>query len=695
MQPAQRIEQLRRDIRRHDHLYYVEADPEISDRDYDRLLRELQDLEAAHPEVVTADSPTQRVAGQPIEGFETVDHSRPMLSIDNTYDQAELRAWYNRVLKGLGHDAAKVQTPAPEPAGLFADAEAYTHEQDPVGFVLEPKVDGVAVSLRYEAGQLTVAATRGDGRRGDNITHAVRTIRAIPLRLHANDVPDLLEVRGEIYMTQAEFQRLNEKREADGQERFANPRNATAGTLKQLDPRIIAQRRLAFYAHGRGAIDPERVDRHSDLLKALARWGVPVNPHTTFATGFDDIWQRIEDFEATRRELGYQVDGIVVKVDRYDQQEELGYTSHAPRWCIAFKYEAEQATTRVLSIDWQVGKTGKLTPAVTMEPVFLAGTTVRHASLHNPDEVERKDVRVGDAVVIEKAGDIIPQVVRVVKENRPPGTRKVKAPTHCPSCGEQIVRVEGEVDIRCVNPDCPAQFREKMIWFAARGQMDIDGLGEKVIDQLINASLLSSFRDLYTLHEKRDELTELERMGEKKVDNLINAIADSKQRGLSRVLAGLSIRHIGARAAEIIAEHFGTIDALIAADEQTIADIPDIGPISAASLHQFLHSDAGSHVIDELRDAGVKLTEDRRTPPASTDSPVAGKTIVITGTLENHTRPELTDTLQRLGAKVTSSVSKNTDILIAGESAGSKLDKARSLGVEVWDEARLNEALGA
>ncbi len=694
MDAAKRIEQLRSEIRRHDHLYYVEAKPELSDRDYDRLLRELQDLEAAHPELVTPDSPTQRVGGEPIAGFETVAHSRPMLSIDNTYDQAELRAWYDRVMKGLGRSAAKVETPAPEPGGLFADADDYAHEQDAVGFVLEPKIDGVAVSLRYEAGQLTVAATRGDGRRGDDITHAVRTIRAIPLRLHADDVPDVLEVRGEIYMTQAEFQRLNEKREADGHERFANPRNATAGTLKQLDPRVIAQRRLAFYAHGRGAIDPEHVDRHSDLLKALSRWGVPVNPHTTFATSFEDIWRAIEDFEAKRGGLGYQVDGIVVKVDRYEQQEELGYTSRSPRWCIAFKYEAEQATTRVLSIDWQVGKTGKLTPAVTMEPVFLAGTTVRHASLHNPDEVERKDVRVGDAVVIEKAGDIIPQVVRVVKENRPRGTRKVKAPTHCPSCGEQVMRVEGEVDVRCVNPDCPAQFREKMIHFAGRGQMDIDGLGEKVIDQLIEAGLLGSFRDLYALHEKRDELVELERMGEKKVDNLIKAIEDSKQRGLSRVLAGLSIRHIGARAAEIVAGHFGDIDALGAADEETIADIPDIGPISAASLYQFLHSDAGQHVIEELRDAGVKLSEDRRAAPA-VDSPLAGKTVVLTGTLENYTRPELTERLERLGAKVTSNVSKNTDVVIAGESAGSKLDKAQKLGVEVWDEGRLTEALNA
>ncbi|MEX0884895.1 MAG: NAD-dependent DNA ligase LigA, partial [Phycisphaeraceae bacterium] len=439
---------------------------------------------------------------------------------------------------------------------------------------------------------------------------------------------------------------------------------------------------------------PEQVDRHSDLLKAMAHWGLPVNPHTTFATRFEDIWRAIEDFETTRRELGYQVDGIVVKVDRYDHQESLGYTSRSPRWCIAFKYEAEQATTRVLGVDWQVGKTGKLTPAATMEPVFLAGTTVRHASLHNADEVERKDVRVGDAVVIEKAGDIIPQVVRVVTENRPRGARRVRTPTHCPSCGEPVQRIEGEVDLRCANPDCPAQFREKMIWFAGRGQMDIDGLGEKVVDQLIEAGLLASFHDLYSLRDRRDELLALERMGEKKADNLIAAIEASKQRGLARVLAGLSIRHIGARASQVIAQHFGDIDALLAADEQAIADIHEIGPISAASLHQFLTSDAGRHVIDELRESGVRLTEPRCAGAPDVASPVAGRSIVLTGTLEGYTRDELTRRLETLGAKVTSSVSTKTDVVIAGENAGSKLAKARELGVEVWNEARLGEVLG-
>ncbi len=671
MSPAQRIARLRDDLNRHNRLYYVEARSEISDHDYDALLRELQDLEAAHPDLATSDSPTQRVGGEPIAGFRTVEHAARMYSIDNTYSRGELDAWAGRVRKTLGDDAQ-------------------------VAYIVEPKIDGVAVSLRYEKGQLVQALTRGDGQRGDDITHNVRTIKAIPLRLASDTprpIPHTLEVRGEIFMANADFARLNQQRERDGLEKFANPRNMTAGTLKQLDPREVAKRRLMFMAHGRGVIDPANlVDSQHAMLDTFRALDIPTNPLTRLCAAIDEVWQAIEDFQQKRATLDYATDGMVVKVDRFAQQEELGFTSKSPRWAIAYKYAAEQAQTKLQHVEWFVGKTGRVTPRATMEPVFLAGTTVTHASLHNADQIARLDLHEGDTVVIEKAGEIIPQVVMVIAEMRPQGAKLIKPPANCPSCSEPLVREEDEVDLRCINPECPAQLREKLIWFAGRDQMDIEGLGEKAVIQLCDAGLLKSFGDVFALKGQRDRLLELDRMGEKKVDNLLSGIEDARKRGLARVLGSLGIRHVGTRAAQLIAGHFADIDALLAASADDLAAVHEIGPVTAESLHTFLHSAAGRHVITELRDAGVDLTAPKAHTPAA-DSPFTGKTIVITGTLEAFDRKALTDKLEALGAKVTGSVSKKTDLVIAGESAGSKLDKAHALGVEVWNEAQLLQAL--
>ena len=728
---AQRIVKLRREIDRHNRLYYTDAAPELSDRDFDALLRELIDLEEKHPDLVTPDSPTQRVGGDPIEGFNTLPHAQPMLSIDNTYNRDELQAWYDRTLKTIAKDAS----PGPDNA-LFPTAD----DTPPPPLILEPKIDGVAVSLRYEKGQLVQALSRGDGKRGDDITHNVRTIRSVPLTLNTEikgsdpvSPPDVLEVRGEIFMPDAEFQRINENREAQDLDRFANPRNATAGTLKSLDPAVAAERRLMFYAHGRGELIPNPFNSHHAFLAALRSLGLPTNEHTQAVDTFDGAWRFIESFQETRNTLGYATDGVVIKIDDHALQEQLGSTSKAPRWCIAYKYAAEQATTKLLKVEWQVGKTGKLTPRATMEPVFLAGTTVQHATLHNYGEVHRKDIRVGDTVIIEKAGEIIPQVIRVDTDQRTGKEKKIAPPKQCPICKSDIAidydtkrlndlerydaRCEaakkkaekqgtdpvlpdkpaplGPADESaryCTNPECPAQFREKLIWFVGRNQMDIDGLGEKAIHQLADEGLLKTFGDVYNLHTQRDKLLELDRMGEKKVENLLAGIEASKSQGLARVLAGLGIRQIGSSSSAALAQHFGDIDALTHADPDAIAQVEDIGPITAQSIHDFLNSPAGQHLITELKDAGVKLSEEKLVIPtadASGDNPFAGKTIVITGTFESFGRNELKTTLTRLGARVTGSVSENTDILLAGDKAGRKFAKAESLNIEIWSEQQL------
>ncbi len=684
---AQRIAELRRQIRRHNRLYYVQAKPEISDREFDRLLAQLEDLEHQHPKLVTPDSPTQRVGGEPIPGFRTARHGQRMLSIDNTYQPEDLQAWHDRVDKALG------TAPHADP-GLFEDNDTR--------YIVEPKIDGVAVSLRYEDQRLVRALSRGDGQRGDDITHNIRTIQAIPLTLSHDPaaqphpdaptppkIPDVLEVRGEVFMLNKEFERINQRRTQAQQEPYANPRNVTAGTLKQLDPREVAQRQLLFVAHGRGQAQPDPFQRHSDFLAAVRAWGLPTNPLIQVCDDAQAVWRFIEGFESQRDTLGYEVDGVVVKVDRYDQQQQLGATSKSPRWCIAYKYAAQQATTLLKAITWQVGKGGTLTPVAELEPVFLAGTTVKRAGLHNIDEIQRKDVRAGDTVVIEKAGEIIPQVVHVVAEKRPRRTRRTQPPKRCPSCKQPPVREEGEAAIRCVNPQCPAQLRERLIWFAARGQMDIEGLGDKAVHQLADAGLLDSFADIYRLKNHRDQLVALERMADKKAENLLAGIERSKNQGLARALSGLGIRHVGSRAAQVLATHFGSIGPLLEASADDLTEIDEIGPITADSLYRFLHSPAGRRVIQDLRQLGVVMTNPKTPDTPAHDSIWPGKTIVLTGTLDHFDRQTLTDRLQALGAKVTSSVSKKTDLVIAGQNPGRKLEKAKQLGVEIWDEKKL------
>jgi len=749
------IAQLRDEIREHDRRYYVDAAPTISDREYDALLQQLKDLEAEHPELVTPDSPTQRVGGEPIEGFQTIAHARPMYSIDNTYDVESLRKWAARTFETVDPKLAKLEESSDDAANADevkslrekrekllakADEDGY-----PVagGYFVDPKVDGVAISLRYEHGKLVLAATRGDGVRGDDVTQNVRAVRAVPLVLREykqHPVPDVLEIRGEMYMPMVEFERLNAAFLAAGDEPFANPRNATAGTLKQLDPHIVAHRRLQFMAHGRGEYSDDRFASHSEFLNAVTTWGLASNPRSKKCDSIDTVWRVIQGFEAERTRLPYGVDGMVVRVDRYDLQQRLGYTSRFPRWCIAYKYAAEQAVTKLLSVDWQVGKSGILTPRANMEPVFVAGTTVQHATLHNLGEVRRKDIRIGDTVIIEKAGEIIPQVVRVVLDERPPLLKPMKPPARCPECGGEIeieydqrreyevasyaARVErekaraskegrqpepipkptslGELDESgryCINPECPAQLRERLIHFAGRGQMDIDSMGEKVVHQLADAGLLTTFGDVFSLRNKREALLALERMGDKKADNLFAGIEAAKDRGLARVLVGLGIHHVGSTAARILAEHFGSIDALTAASYDDIANFTvrgqasGIGPEIAKSLHNFLHSPEGKRVIQELKDAGVKLDIEQSTVTGAAGTALAGKTLVVTGTLTKFSRDEIEALIARHGGHAASSVSKNTDYVVAGEKAGSKLDKAKKLGVPVLSEAEFEKLL--
>ncbi len=678
---AKRVEQLRQLIRKADRAYYVDAAPIMADSEYDRLLRELQRLEEQHPDLADPDSPTQRVAGEPIKGFQTVRHTVPMQSIDNTYSIEDLRAWHTRVLKGLGLDG--------ETDSLYAKAPE-------VEYVCDPKIDGVAISLRYEKGRLVSAVTRGDGEKGDDVTAQVRAIRAIPLELAAHGKeppPAVLEVRGEIFMPNAEFERINREKEKAGEALFANARNSTAGTLKNLDPKVTAARRLNFVAHGRGQIEGlGDIEAYMDFLKWVKGMGVPVSPHVKLCQSIAQVEKTIEKFKDARAGLGYGVDGMVIRVNRFDQQEALGSTSRAPRWCIAFKYPAEQGVTVLERVEWMVGKGGTLTPRATMKPIFIAGTTVMHATLHNIEEIRRKDIRVGDAVIIEKAGEIIPQVVGVVLEKRPKGSKPMEPPKHCPAC-RGTVEQEGP-KVFCVNPECPEQFREKLKWFVGRDQMDIDGLGEKLVDQLVDAGLVHHFADLFTLPQKREALLALERLGEKSVENLIAGIEEAKGRGLARVLAGLGIRHIGVSTAKTLAKHFPDAAALLEASYEDLLALPDFGEVTAKTLHDYLQSRQGRDAFARLKGAGVDLKSSMyRKREARPDSPFSGKTVVLTGTLESFTRPELTERLEALGAKVSGSVSKKTDLVIAGESAGSKLDKARELGIEVWDEKRLTAAL--
>ncbi|MEW6198225.1 MAG: NAD-dependent DNA ligase LigA [Planctomycetota bacterium] len=675
---AARAEALRDQIRRHDHLYFVLNRPEISDEHYDALVRELRQLEAAHPELITPDSPTQRVGERPLEGFAHVRHALPMLSIDNTYSPAELREFDARVRKGLA--------------------------DEPYQYLVDPKIDGVAVALRYENGRFVQGATRGDGETGDDITQNLRTIRSVPLRLRGAGWPAVLEVRGEVYWPRRDFEAFNRQLVAAGEEPFANPRNATAGTLKQLDARNVEPRKLAFQAHGVGVLEPlpPNVKTHSELNARLREWSVPVNPHARVCRDIDEVIAFVAEWDARRRDLEYDTDGLVVKVDRLDQRRRLGATSKAPRWCIAYKYAAEQAQSRLLSVDFQVGKLGTITPVANLEPVQLAGTTVKRATLHNFDQVRRLDLHVGDTVTVEKAGEIIPQVVAVDAARRPADARPIRPPKRCPECQGDVVQDEGGVYVRCINPECPAQLVERLRFFCGRDQMDIDAAGGAVVEALVQQEMVRSFADLYRLHARRDELISLPvgvntrtgspiSLGEKRAEKLLSGIEISKARPLARLLAALGIRHVGVNTAELLAEHFGTIDALLAADEGALQEVEGVGPEVAASVYQWLHSAGGRHTIAELKSVGVDPAQPKARRAAG--GPLAGKTIVVTGTLARYSRSEIEALIKQHGGKPTSSVSKKTDFVVAGESPGSKIDQARALGVRVLTEAEFERIL--
>ncbi|MHC4762032.1 MAG: NAD-dependent DNA ligase LigA [Planctomycetota bacterium] len=657
-----RIEKLRAEIRRHDHLYYVLNQPKISDEQYDCLFAELKALELAKPKLITPDSPTQRVSGQPVKGFAQVRHAAIMLSIDNTYNAEELRAFDERVRKQLG-------------------SETYD-------YVVELKIDGLAISLRYEKGFLVSAATRGNGRVGDDVTANVRTIKAVPLKLLAGaDIPDVLEVRGEVYMPTNSFIELNRLREKAGESAFANPRNAAAGSLKLLDARITATRKLSFFAYATGQVSHNLPAEHWQSLHWFKKLGLPVNPNIKRAKNIDHVIDICLSRSQKKEKLGYHIDGMVVKVNRLSQQALLGATGRAPRWCISYKFAAEQAQSVVESIDVQVGKSGILTPVANLTPVQLAGTTVKRASLHNFDELARLDVRQGDTVIVEKAGEIIPQVLEVKKDLRGAGTAPFTLPTKCPNCGGGIGKDESGVYIRCLNPGCMGQLKERLKYFAGRNQMDIENLGTALIDQLVDTGLVKDFADIYRL--RTDELIELERMADKSAQNVINAINESKNRPLWGLVAALGIRHIGAQSAQILADYFGSLEKLMAADRQTLENIDQIGPTMAASIYEYFREQKSVAVIKKMLAEGVKSEK----PKAGRKGGLAGKTIVVTGSLGNFSRQQIEQKIKDNGGKTASSVSSKTDLVLAGKEAGSKLAKARSLGIKIIDEKQFLEMI--
>ncbi len=660
---AEEIAQLRKEIERHDHLYYVEARPEISDLEYDRLMGRLEELESAHPELLTSDSPTQRVGGQPVPELASVRHRVPMLSIENSYDLAELKQFAGRVEKLL--------------------------PEEKIEWVVELKIDGVAVSLTYEDGLFTRGATRGNGTVGDDITHNLRTMRDIPLRLRGNDWPPLLEIRGEVYMTNSELVRLNEQRQRDDLEPYANTRNVTAGSVRMLDPRICAQRELRMFCHGVGYAEGLLTETHTEFLAKLREYGLPATPFVECFDDFDAALAYCEELIERLHELDFEVDGLVLKVNRFDQRARLGSTSKSPRWLIAYKFEKYEATTRLEAIRVQVGKTGTITPVADLEPVQLAGTIVSRASLHNVDEIERKDIRVGDVVVVEKAGKIIPHIVRVEKHLREGDLPEYGFPEKCPSCGEPVVQDEGGVYIRCINAACPAQLKERLRYFSSRNAMDIEGLGEKLVAQLVEQGLVKSYGDLYRL--TLEPLLELERMGKKSAENLLAGIERSKSAGMARLLNALAIRHVGERVAAVLTQHFGSVSRLRTASVEELSDIPEIGPIIAQSVHDYLHNPADQAMLDDLAEQGVKMeaTEARE----ASSNLFTEKTIVVTGTLEKYSRDEIQALIARHGGRASSSVSSKTDFVVAGDKAGSKLEKAKKLEIPVLTESEFESVL--
>jgi len=650
----ERAAELRNELRRHNRLYYALGTPEISDRDFDELMRELRDLEREHPELQTPDSPTLRVGGEPVDGFEQVEHDPPMLSLENTYDTGELREWVERIERRI--------------------------PEEELTFFAELKVDGISISLEYVDGVLERGVTRGNGTVGDDVTPNVRTIRNLPLRLEG-DVPARLQVRGEIYLPRSVFEEINRRREEAGEPLYANPRNTAAGTVRLLDSREVARRRLDVVIFQ----TPTElgVATHSEALERLESFGLPLNDARRRCRDLDELEAYIDAWREKRHEFEFETDGVVVKVDRLELQNALGRTAKAPRWAVAYKYAAEQAETVVEGISVQVGRTGVLTPVAELAPVQLAGTTVKRATLHNYEDLARKDVRIGDTVYLEKGGDIIPKVVAVNLEHRDEDSKPFEIPTHCPVCGDPVTRLEGEVAWRCVNVACPAIVRESIGHFVSRNAMNIEGLGDKLIDQLLRERLLTDYTSLYEL-EKAD-LEGLDRWGEKSAENLVAEVEKSKSRTLAHLLFALGIRFVGQRVAGILAEHLGTLEALMATPAEELEEIPEIGPKVAASVVEFFANPHNRERVEKLERAGVTMEQPKK--EVADEQPLAGKTVVLTGTLEAMARGEAKKKLEALGARVSGSVSGSTDLVIAGEKAGSKLAKAEKLGVEVLDEA--------
>ena len=690
----ERLAALRDIVRQHQRRYYVEDRPTISDAEYDALYRELQDLEADHQDLVTPDSPTQRVGAEPAEGFESVAHQVPMLSLDNARDADELREFEARLMR--------LQDESPQP----------------LSYVVEPKIDGLGVALLYENGEFVRGATRGDGRVGENITQNLRTIQSIPLRLEGELATlSRLEIRGEVYMPRRAFARLNRQLEADGQAPFANPRNAAAGSLRLLDSRITARRPLDIFFYTLGYAEPAHaVTSHWDALQALSQAGARINLDAARCGTLDDVIDYCQKLETRRNELDYEADGVVVKVDNLAMQAAFGATAHHPRWAIAFKFAAQQAVSIVQDITLNVGRTGALTPTAVLDPVHIAGVTVRRASLHNEDEIRRKDIRVGDTVWVERAGDVIPQVVSVVQHQ--PDSKKFVMPDCCPVCETKVYRSEGEVVARCPNAVCPAQLRERLLHFAGRRAMDIDGLGAAVIDQLVGQNLVRDFADLYDLKQKRADLEKLERLAEKSAGNLLDAIERSRERGLARLLFGLGIRHVGERAAALLATQYRTFNTLAKASAEELARIREVGPVIAESVNQFCAHDENRRTLERLRRAGVRLDqglagtasrvhfgwnlgpflvpldqEPATATPSDAAQTLAGKVFVLTGTLPNLKRSDAQSLIEAAGGRVTSSVTRKTDYVVAGSDPGSKLQRAEDLGIAVLDEAALHDLL--
>lgn len=654
--PDQRIADLRAEIEEHNRRYYEDAAPTISDQDYDRLYRELADLETAHPELASPDSPTQRVGGAPQSSFAPVHHRAPMLSLDNTYSEAEVADFYRRIRKLLGTDQA-------------------------VPVVVEPKVDGVAVSLLYEDGKLRYAATRGDGSVGDDVTRNIITIRSVPRKLKRG-APAAMEVRGEVFMEKEGFAALNTERAEAGEIPFANPRNAAAGSLKQLDPAITAKRPLGIIFYGTGFLEGAQLEKHSDLFPWLRSLGLPATEKWWIANSEEETLAAIRALDGIRHDFAYQTDGAVVKVDRFAQRRLLGSTAKSPRWAIAYKYAAERVETRLNDIVIQVGRTGVLTPVAVLEPVFVSGSTVARATLHNEDEIARKDIRIGDTVLLEKAGEVIPAVVGVRLESRTGKERRFRMPQNCPECGSRVQKDEGQVAVRCVNARCPAQLRRRIEHFASRGAMDIEGLGEVMVNQLVTRGLLRDISDIY--HLDRAKLGTLERVGEKSIANLLAAIETSKKRPLWRLLYGLGILHVGVSAARALAAHFRSIDALAASSEDELQRITDVGDVVAKSIHGFFREPSNVETLERLRQCGLQF-EDQSTGAPDQSAAFANTTWVITGTLSKP-RDEIAELIISRGGKVSGSVSKKTGYVLAGSEAGSKLEKARKLGVRVLSE---------